>query len=73
MELLAFQWKIAWTAFFQNNLCRCADDNPLMQNYQVSREKAKSLGVEFTTLEESIKETVESLKEKKFFGGSSAM
>ncbi|XP_049347980.1 phenylacetaldehyde reductase-like [Solanum verrucosum] len=52
---------------------KCADDNPLMQNYQVSREKAKSLGVEFTTLEESIKETVESLKEKKFFGGSSAM
>lgn len=52
---------------------KCADDNPLMQNYQVSRERAKSLGVEFTTLEESIKETVESLKEKKFFGGSSAM
>ncbi|KAG5628865.1 hypothetical protein H5410_000582, partial [Solanum commersonii] len=52
---------------------KCADDNPLMQNYQVSREKAKSLGVEFTTLEESIKETVESLKEKKFFGGSSAI
>jgi hypothetical protein len=34
--------------------------------YQVSKEKAKSLGIEFTPLEVSIKETVESLKKKKF-------
>nr|KAJ0209965.1 hypothetical protein LSAT_V11C400169050 [Lactuca sativa] len=32
----------------------------------VSRTKAESLGVKFTTAEESIKDTVESLKEKKF-------
>ncbi|CAH1416520.1 unnamed protein product [Lactuca virosa] len=35
-------------------------------NYFVSRTKAESLGVKFTTVEESIKDTVESLKENKF-------
>ncbi|KAK3035176.1 hypothetical protein RJ639_034564 [Escallonia herrerae] len=44
---------------------KCADDNPLMPKYQVSKEKAISLGIDFICLEESIKETVESLKEKK--------
>ncbi|CAI9278972.1 unnamed protein product [Lactuca saligna] len=34
--------------------------------FVVSRTKAESLGVKFTTVEESIKDTVESLKEKKF-------
>ncbi|KAJ0439466.1 putative cinnamyl-alcohol dehydrogenase [Helianthus annuus] len=34
--------------------------------YCVSKAKAKSLGVEFTPLEVSLKDTVESLKEKKF-------
>ncbi|CAI9774507.1 unnamed protein product [Fraxinus pennsylvanica] len=51
---------------------KCADDKPFVPKYQVSKEKAKSLGIEFTSLKESIKETVESLKEKNFFGGSSA-
>lgn len=46
---------------------RCADDQPFLPVYQVSKEKAKSLGLEFTPLEQSIKETVESLKEKNFF------
>jgi hypothetical protein len=45
---------------------RCADDKPYVPIYQVSKEKAKSLGLEYTPLEVSIKETVESLKEKKF-------
>ncbi|KAL3647553.1 hypothetical protein CASFOL_008521 [Castilleja foliolosa] len=45
----------------------CADDETFMPTYQVSKERAKSLGVEFTSLKESIKETVESLKEKSFF------
>ncbi|KAG5517536.1 hypothetical protein RHGRI_038064 [Rhododendron griersonianum] len=46
---------------------KCADDNPYTPTYQVSKERAKSLGIEFIPIEESIKETVESLKEKKLF------
>ena len=37
-----------------------------MPTYQVSKEKAKSLGIEYIPLETSLKETVESLKEKQF-------
>jgi nucleoside-diphosphate-sugar epimerase len=47
---------------------KCADDKPFSPKYQMSKEKAKSLGIDFISLEESLKETVESLKEKKFFG-----
>ncbi|CAA0805802.1 NAD(P)-binding Rossmann-fold superfamily protein [Striga hermonthica] len=43
-----------------------ADDNPLMPTYRFSKERAKSLGVEFIPLKVSIKETVESLKAKNF-------
>ncbi|KAH6830886.1 Rossmann-fold superfamily protein [Perilla frutescens var. hirtella] len=52
---------------------KCADDKPFVPTYQVSKERAKSLGVEFTPLEVGIKETVESLKEKKFFQPPSAI
>ncbi|XP_027078361.1 cinnamoyl-CoA reductase 1-like [Coffea eugenioides] len=52
---------------------KCADDKPFVPTYQVSKEKAKSLGLEFTPLEQSIKETVESLKEKNFLGSSAAL
>ncbi|KAI9076918.1 hypothetical protein K1719_011168 [Acacia pycnantha] len=45
---------------------KCADDKPFMSKYQVSKEKAKTLGIEFIPLEVSLKDTVESLKEKKF-------
>ncbi|XP_023745936.1 phenylacetaldehyde reductase [Lactuca sativa] len=45
---------------------KCADDKPLATTFQVSKEKAKSLGIEYIPLEQSIKETVESLKEKNF-------
>uniref|UniRef100_A0A7N0UF63 NAD-dependent epimerase/dehydratase domain-containing protein n=1 Tax=Kalanchoe fedtschenkoi TaxID=63787 RepID=A0A7N0UF63_KALFE len=45
---------------------RCADDKPFVPTYQVSKEKAHSLGLKFTPLEVSLKETVESLKEKGF-------
>ncbi|XP_062173273.1 phenylacetaldehyde reductase-like [Alnus glutinosa] len=45
---------------------KCADDNPFVPTYQVSKEKAKSLGIEFTPFEVSLKDTVESLKEKNF-------
>ncbi|KAE8687194.1 putative triacylglycerol lipase [Hibiscus syriacus] len=45
---------------------KCADDKPFEPTYQVSKEKAKSLGIEFIPLDVSLKETVESLKEKGF-------
>ncbi|KAG4173665.1 hypothetical protein ERO13_A11G073300v2 [Gossypium hirsutum] len=41
-------------------------DDPLKRIYQVSQEKAKSLGLSFTPWERSLQETVESLKEKGF-------
>ncbi|KAG8388989.1 hypothetical protein BUALT_Bualt02G0182800 [Buddleja alternifolia] len=43
---------------------KCADDKPLAPTYQVSRARAEGLGVKFTPLEQSVKETYESLKEK---------
>ncbi|KAL2329223.1 hypothetical protein Fmac_022650 [Flemingia macrophylla] len=45
---------------------KCADDKPYEPTFQVSKEKIKSLGIEFAPLEVSLWETVESLKEKKF-------
>ncbi|CAO2190450.1 unnamed protein product [Urochloa humidicola] len=45
---------------------KCADDKPFVPTYQVSKEEIKSLGIELTPLETSIKETIESLKEKGF-------
>lgn len=47
-------------------ICRCADDKPYVPTYHVSKEKAESLGIEFISLDVSLKETVESLKEKGF-------
>jgi len=39
-------------------------DEPYAQTYQISKEKAKSLGIiELTPLEVSVRETVESLDE----------
>ncbi|KAK8960778.1 Cinnamoyl-CoA reductase 1 [Platanthera guangdongensis] len=43
-----------------------ADDKPAAPSYQVSKEKAKGLGINYTPFEESIKATIESLKEKGF-------
>ncbi|GKV22285.1 hypothetical protein SLEP1_g32167 [Rubroshorea leprosula] len=45
---------------------KCADDKPYVPTFQVSKEKASSLGIEFIPLEVSLAETVESLKEKEF-------
>lgn len=45
---------------------KCAGDKPYVPTYQVSKEKAKSVGIEFIPLDASLKETVESLKEKGF-------
>ncbi|XP_034703442.1 cinnamoyl-CoA reductase 1-like [Vitis riparia] len=40
-----------------------ADDKPYVPAFQVSQEKAKGLGIHFTPLEVSLKDTIESLKE----------
>ncbi|KAK2381223.1 NAD(P)-binding Rossmann-fold superfamily protein [Trifolium repens] len=45
---------------------KCGDDKPFMQTFQISKEKAKTLGIEFIPLEVSLKEIIESFKEKKF-------
>ncbi|EEF48916.1 phenylacetaldehyde reductase [Ricinus communis] len=45
---------------------KCADEKPYVPTYQVSKEKAKGLGIDFIPLNVSLKETVESLKEKGF-------
>ncbi|KAJ9680253.1 hypothetical protein PVL29_019535 [Vitis rotundifolia] len=45
---------------------KCADGKPYAPSFRVSQEKAKSLGIHFTPLEVSLKDTVESLKEKNF-------
>ncbi|XP_055817892.1 phenylacetaldehyde reductase-like isoform X2 [Solanum dulcamara] len=42
------------------------DGLPLTPHFQVSSERAKSLGVKFTRLELSVKDTIESLMEKNF-------
>ncbi|RDX80127.1 Tetraketide alpha-pyrone reductase 1, partial [Mucuna pruriens] len=45
---------------------RCEVDEPYVPTYQISTEKAKkSLGIEFTPLEVSLRETVESFRQKK--------
>ncbi|XP_039172574.1 phenylacetaldehyde reductase-like isoform X1 [Eucalyptus grandis] len=45
---------------------KCEDDKPAVVAHRISREKVEGLGVNFIPLEVSIKETVESLKEKGF-------
>lgn len=45
---------------------KCADDKPFVPTYKVSKEKSKSLGIDFIPMEVSFKDTIESLKEKKF-------
>ncbi|KAL5709403.1 hypothetical protein ACHQM5_020099 [Ranunculus cassubicifolius] len=45
---------------------KCADDKPYVPTYIVSKERTRSLGIDFIPMEVSIRDTVESLKEKKF-------
>ncbi|KAJ8622697.1 hypothetical protein MRB53_031226 [Persea americana] len=45
---------------------KCADDAPFRPTYQVSKERSKTLGIDYIPLDVSLKETVESLKEKMF-------
>ncbi|XP_059649138.1 phenylacetaldehyde reductase-like isoform X2 [Cornus florida] len=44
----------------------CEDEKRPMPPYHISKEKAKSLGIDFCSLEVSLMDTVESLKEKNF-------
>ncbi|KAK8590058.1 hypothetical protein V6N12_024442 [Hibiscus sabdariffa] len=48
---------------------KCADVKLNMPTFQASKEKAKRLGVSFTPMEVSLKETIESLKQKNLFSG----
>lgn len=45
---------------------RGENENPVRPPYQVSKKKAESLGIHFTPLEVTLKDTVESFKEKNF-------
>ncbi|KAH7865521.1 hypothetical protein Vadar_007716 [Vaccinium darrowii] len=45
---------------------RGENENPVRPPYQVSKKKAESLGINFTPLEVTLKDTVESFKEKNF-------
>ncbi|KAJ6385268.1 hypothetical protein OIU77_028454 [Salix suchowensis] len=45
---------------------KCADDKASPLVYEVSKEKAKTLGLDYIPLEVSVKDTIESLKEKGF-------
>ncbi|KAI7980451.1 Cinnamoyl-CoA reductase 1 [Camellia lanceoleosa] len=47
---------------------KVAGDKPYIPAKQVSKEKAKTLGIDFISLEEGLKEIVESLTQKKFVG-----
>ena len=55
-----------WGMCFYFICGRCADDKPYEPTYMVSQEKTKSLGINSTPLEVSLKDTVESLREKNF-------
>ncbi|KAL6129728.1 hypothetical protein ACLB2K_073077 [Fragaria x ananassa] len=46
---------------------KCTDDEPFPPTCQVSKERAQSLGVKYTPLDVTLKDTVESLKDKNFF------
>jgi len=48
------------------NLSKIDDEKVLPPLYQVSKEKAKQLGIDFRSLGVTLKDTVESLKEKNF-------
>jgi len=45
---------------------KCADDNPFPPTFTVSKERVEKLGLKYTPIEEALRDTVESLKEKKF-------
>ncbi|XP_074314855.1 phenylacetaldehyde reductase-like [Silene latifolia] len=44
---------------------KCMDDQPFQPTYQISKDKARSLGIEYIPLRETLKEAVDFLIEKK--------
>ncbi|KAG6713509.1 hypothetical protein I3842_05G157100 [Carya illinoinensis] len=46
---------------------KCGDDHPFASSYMVSRERAESLGLNFTPVEVTLKDTFESLRASNFF------
>ncbi|KAF5448355.1 hypothetical protein F2P56_028899 [Juglans regia] len=46
---------------------KCGDDHPFASSYKVSRERAESLGLNFTPVEVTLKDTFESLRASNFF------
>uniref|UniRef100_A0A7C9AQ81 Cinnamoyl-CoA reductase n=1 Tax=Opuntia streptacantha TaxID=393608 RepID=A0A7C9AQ81_OPUST len=64
-EIVKVLHKLYPTLQLPNN--KCADDRALAETYQVSKTRAQSLGIDYIPLEENLKDTVENLKEKKFF------
>ncbi|XP_057550158.1 phenylacetaldehyde reductase-like [Amaranthus tricolor] len=44
---------------------KCGDDEPLMKTFKFSKDKAKSLGIQYIPFKKGLKDTVEDLKEKK--------
>ncbi|XP_015573870.1 phenylacetaldehyde reductase-like isoform X3 [Ricinus communis] len=45
---------------------KCSDDKPFVPKYEVSKEKIKALGLDFTPLEVTARDTIECFKEKGF-------
>jgi cinnamoyl-CoA reductase len=46
-------------------ICRCSDEkNPRKQNYKLTNQKIKDLGIEFVPVKQCLYETVKSLQEK---------
>ncbi|KAG8646263.1 phenylacetaldehyde reductase [Manihot esculenta] len=43
---------------------RCADNKPFVSKYEVSKERAKTLGINYIPVEVTVKGTIESLKDK---------
>ncbi|XP_042980219.1 phenylacetaldehyde reductase-like isoform X2 [Carya illinoinensis] len=46
---------------------KCGDDHPFASSYKVSRERAESLGLKFTPVEVTLKDTFESLRARNLF------
>ncbi|KAG2704836.1 hypothetical protein I3760_05G024900 [Carya illinoinensis] len=46
---------------------KCGDDHPFASSCKVSRERAEGLGLNFTPVEETLKDTFESLRARNFF------
>ncbi|CBI24951.3 unnamed protein product, partial [Vitis vinifera] len=57
--------KILYKLYPALNLpAKCAGDKPYEPTCMVSQEKTRSLGIDFTPLEVSLKDNVESLRQK---------